>query len=662
MNATYRPDDKFDRAIRLAQDWADDCIKAGYVTTRADSHVKMVNAIVAIEAESDRAHQAPAPVELHDDASPVDLWAEIHRLRAAVAGPDGYSSWQDAAVDERIRRVRAERQLAAPAPVEVSRLAEEARTAAHEVATRHASDQLGRLINRIGDLERLATMASTPAGIPGLGRMSDDDDGYLTLQFVNEAAAEAFMTSHEPTVDIRDMPPHRSTPASEVPAGQDALLLRFLLEHCMVEDENGALAIHWSSSREPKHHPMPERLEWIRGDLEGEAKRAGLAATPASPATEGEAVKVGTLAWLPEVIDLLARWERIADERDGAGPENGGMARALRFCGVDLRKLLNTLSSPFASDAEFGDPSRPMTDDELQDFCISLSFDQDDYTVDVIRNVERRMLGQPLFQSSVMSNAEMDTASIEAEAQKAVADDYSRIGLLEWAVTRWREDVQHRPMVNIYRPGMDKAYRCVIRHAGGDPEAIVGPTHSELVARDIEASRAQYGPGSQPLSAPTSSASTEPEGLNFDDSKPACEYVAPGPLQWEDEPKASQTESAICAAARAVSIAWSNLVIALPQDDRLEAFEWGEIRELRVALELSVDKSADLHEQSVDKNAEMHRAMPEDEPTIAECIAYLDVWSGKLEAAIDRQALERLGQHQNDEPAAGGHDLMEQLP
>jgi len=40
------------------------------------------------------------------------LWAEIHRLRAAVQGPDGYATWQDAAVAERVRRVKAEKDLA----------------------------------------------------------------------------------------------------------------------------------------------------------------------------------------------------------------------------------------------------------------------------------------------------------------------------------------------------------------------------------------------------------------------------------------------------------------------------------------------------------------------------------------------------------------------
>lgn len=44
------------------------------------------------------------------------LWAEIHRLRAAVAGPHGYASWQEAATAERVRRVKAERLLADVTP------------------------------------------------------------------------------------------------------------------------------------------------------------------------------------------------------------------------------------------------------------------------------------------------------------------------------------------------------------------------------------------------------------------------------------------------------------------------------------------------------------------------------------------------------------------
>ena len=48
-----------------------------------------------------------------NEEDPGVLWAEIHRLRAAVAGPAGYASWQDAATAERVRRVKAEQALAA---------------------------------------------------------------------------------------------------------------------------------------------------------------------------------------------------------------------------------------------------------------------------------------------------------------------------------------------------------------------------------------------------------------------------------------------------------------------------------------------------------------------------------------------------------------------
>ena len=45
--------------------------------------------------------------ELHVDAPPEELWSEIFRLRAAVKGPDGFASWYDAAIHERVLRTKA---------------------------------------------------------------------------------------------------------------------------------------------------------------------------------------------------------------------------------------------------------------------------------------------------------------------------------------------------------------------------------------------------------------------------------------------------------------------------------------------------------------------------------------------------------------------------
>ena len=45
------------------------------------------------------------------EEEPARLWAEIHTLRAAVAGPKGYTTWQEAATSERMRRMRKEQQI-----------------------------------------------------------------------------------------------------------------------------------------------------------------------------------------------------------------------------------------------------------------------------------------------------------------------------------------------------------------------------------------------------------------------------------------------------------------------------------------------------------------------------------------------------------------------
>lgn len=47
--------------------------------------------------------------ELHVDAAPELLWAEIFKLRSALKGPEGFETWYDAAVHERVRRVKAEK-------------------------------------------------------------------------------------------------------------------------------------------------------------------------------------------------------------------------------------------------------------------------------------------------------------------------------------------------------------------------------------------------------------------------------------------------------------------------------------------------------------------------------------------------------------------------
>lgn len=56
------------------------------------------------------------------------------------------------------------------------------------------------------------------------------------------------------------------------------------------------------------------------------------------------------------------------------------------------------------------------------------------------------------------------------------------LGALEWAVERWRDEVQHRPIQNIHRRSLDDAWRQVIRHFGGEDILLCGPAHDDLAA------------------------------------------------------------------------------------------------------------------------------------------------------------------------------------
>jgi hypothetical protein len=48
-----------------------------------------------------------------NESDPLVLWAEIARLQNEARGPHGFATWKDAAIDERVRRVKAQRTASA---------------------------------------------------------------------------------------------------------------------------------------------------------------------------------------------------------------------------------------------------------------------------------------------------------------------------------------------------------------------------------------------------------------------------------------------------------------------------------------------------------------------------------------------------------------------
>lgn len=55
--------------------------------------------------------------------------------------------------------------------------------------------------------------------------------------------------------------------------------------------------------------------------------------------------------------------------------------------------------------------------------------------------------------------------------------------VVRWAADRWRAEVQNRPLQNVHRRALDTTWRQVMRHFGGDPDVLVGPSHDELADR-----------------------------------------------------------------------------------------------------------------------------------------------------------------------------------
>lgn len=52
--------------------------------------------------------------------------------------------------------------------------------------------------------------------------------------------------------------------------------------------------------------------------------------------------------------------------------------------------------------------------------------------------------------------------------------------ILQWAVSRWHDEVANRPLVNVHRRTLDDTWRQVIRHCGGDDIALLGRCHDDL--------------------------------------------------------------------------------------------------------------------------------------------------------------------------------------
>lgn len=110
-------------------------------------------------------------------------------------------------------------------------------------------------------MKAVDAMLEEPHPIEGLGSMTNEDGGFLTLRFKDEDAAQLFMQEYHPTVEANDMPPW---PDDQPIASDYSDMLRAF---CCKYSAGG-----WNSEGLMAPDTALAKLEWIVEDAINHAK------------------------------------------------------------------------------------------------------------------------------------------------------------------------------------------------------------------------------------------------------------------------------------------------------------------------------------------------------------------------------------------------------
>lgn len=79
-----------------------------------------------------------------------------------------------------------------------------------------------------------------------------------------------------------------------------------------------------------------------------------------------------------------------------------------------------------------------------------------------------------------------DEAHTYGAACRAAGEAAGYARVLEWAVSGWKAEVENRPLENKNRRSLDDVWRQVVRFAGGDPDALLGPSHDAAMRGEVK--------------------------------------------------------------------------------------------------------------------------------------------------------------------------------
>lgn len=231
---------------------------------------------------------------------------------------------------------------------------------------------------------------------------------------------------------------------------------------------------------------MTERKSWLVIDLPRKSEFARWADEVEAAASAGQALGLYAEreADIKEYLDDVAPGTQgnILERIKQALPKTGDPVDMLAVCaalGFDPTNHHNAAKCPYCRPAASlpiqAVPMTPLKDDKIEDVL-----DKADY---LYRRFKGGVRGQQILPGDSPTYwVVRATEQFHGIGTAQPARETERGLLLSWAVDRWLEQVKNRPLVNIHRRTLDDTWRQVIRYAGGDPVAIIGPSHDDLLA------------------------------------------------------------------------------------------------------------------------------------------------------------------------------------
>lgn len=179
----------------------------------------------------------------------------------------------------------------------------------------------------------IAYLTGASHKVEGLGTLTDEDDGVVTLRFKDEASAQQFMNRYAPTVDIRDMPEQPEPRAAGGKNEEELALYRKLAGETLRADlgwqryaDANRARMGLEMARAAQHSAFSNILNglicWVEDGTDGLCQ----AVSTAESVSDADSAFVRLSSLKRALADFSAKTTRISEQ--AAGEETLGAAKS----------------------------------------------------------------------------------------------------------------------------------------------------------------------------------------------------------------------------------------------------------------------------------------------------------------------------------------------